>query len=142
MTEKKEKKQTSSSVRKTGVAKKIKKISEARGVINAYFSFNNTILSLSKENGDVLSQISAGSSGYRGARKATSYAAQKTTEKIIEKAQMYGIKTIKLRVKGIGAGRDAVIKKIIENKVLNLEELIDKTPVPFNGTRSRKKPRK
>src|SRR5947199_10432274 len=113
-------------------SKKIKKIPEGRGCINGYFSFNNTILNLSKENGEVLSQVSAGSSGYRGTKKATAYAAQKTAEKILEKASDYGIQKIKLQVKGIGAGRDAVIKKICGVKSLQVEELIDKTPVPFN----------
>jgi small subunit ribosomal protein S11 len=54
-------------------AKKIKKVREGRGAINGYFSFNNTILSLSKENGEVLTQCSAGSMGYRGTKKSTAY---------------------------------------------------------------------
>jgi len=124
--------------------KKIKKVSEGQGIINAYFSFNNTILNLSKENGEVLFQISAGSNGYRGTKKSTPYAAQKTAEKIIEKVGDYGINDIKLKLKGVGAGRDAVIKKVDEYcKTNSLPlELIDKTPIPFNGTRPRKKPRK
>lgn len=124
-------------------AKKIKKIPEGQGYINGYFSFNNTILNLSKENGEILGgQVSAGSIGYRGAKKATVYAAQKVVEKILEKAHDYGIQKIKLQVRGIGAGRNAVIEKIREAKSVQVEELIDKTPVPFNGTRPRKKPRK
>ena len=122
--------------------KKIKKIPEGRGAINGYFSFNNTILNLSKENGEVLTQCSAGSIGYRGSKKSTSYVAQKTVEEIIKRASEYGVYNIKLQVKGVGAGRDAVIKKIFETKSLNVEELVDRTPIPFNGTRPRKKPRK
>ena len=122
--------------------KKIKKIPEGRGTINGYFSFNNTILNLSKENGEVLTQFSAGSIGYRGSKKSTSYVAKKTTEEIIKKATEYGIHNIKLQVKGVGAGRDTVIKKILETNSLKVEELIDKTPNAFNGTRPRKKPRK
>jgi len=122
--------------------KKIKKVSEGRGVINGYFSFNNTILSLSKENGEVLTQCSAGIIGYRGTKKSTAYVAQKTAGELIERASKYGVFNVKLQVKGIGAGRDPVIKKIFEAKSLNVEELVDSTPVPFNGTRPRKKPRK
>ena len=122
--------------------KKIKKIPEGRGAINGYFSFNNTILNLSKENGEVLTQCSAGSIGYRGSKKSTSYVAQKTVEEIIKRASEYGVYNIKLQVKGVGAGRDTVIKKIFETKSLNVEELVDRTPIPFNGTRPRKKPRK
>jgi len=123
-------------------AKKIKKVREGRGAINGYFSFNNTILSLSKENGEVLTQCSAGSMGYRGTKKSTAYVAQKTTEEIIKRASEYGVYSIKLQVKGIGAGRDSVIRKIFETPSLKVEELVDKTPIPFNGTRPRKKPRK
>src|SRR3954465_6484198 len=123
-------------------AKKIKKVREGRGAINGYFSFNNTILNLSKENGEVLTQCSAGSIGYRGSKKSTSYVAQKTVEEIIKRASEYGVYNIKLQVKGVGAGRDTVIKKIFETKSLNVQELVDRTPIPFNGTRPRKKPRK
>lgn len=122
--------------------KKIRKIPEGRGIVNGYFSFNNTILNLSKENGDVLTECSAGSLGYRGTKKSTAYVAQKTAEEIINKASEYGVHNIKLQVRGIGPGRDAVIKKVLETKTLNVEELIDGTPIPFNGTRPRKKPRK
>jgi small subunit ribosomal protein S11 len=123
-------------------SKKVKKIPEGRGIINGHFSFNNTILNLSKENGEVLVQFSSGSIGYRGSKKSTSYAAQKVSEKIIEKASEYGITSVKVQVKNVGSGRDSVIKKILEAKSLKVEELIDKTPVPFGGTRPRKRPRK
>lgn len=122
--------------------KKIKKIPEGRGAINGYFSFNNTILNLSKENGEVLTQCSAGSIGYRGTKKSTAYVAKKTAEEIIKRAEEHGVYNIKLQVRGIGAGRDTVIKKIFETKSLNVEELIDATKIPFNGTRPPKKPRK
>src|SRR3954447_5797628 len=123
-------------------AKKIKKVSEGRGAINGYFSFNNTILSLSKENGEVLTQCSAGSMGYRGTKKSTAYVAQKTAEELIKRASEYGVYSVRLQIKGIGAGRDPVVKKIFEAPSLKVEELVDNTPIPFNGTRPRKKPRK
>lgn len=126
--------------KKIGKVKKIKKIPEGRGVISGFFSFNNTVLSLSKENGEVLTQCSGGIIDHRG--KSTSLIAQKTAEEVIKRASEYGVYSVKLQVKGIGAGRDAAIRKFFEAKNLNVEELIDKTPIPFNGTRPRKKPRK
>src|SRR5436305_13411141 len=93
--------------RKVGKVKKIKKIPECRSVISGFFSFNNTVLSLSKENGEVLTQCSGGIINHRG--KSTSLVAQKTAEEVIRKASDYGIYNVKLQVKGIGAGRDAVI---------------------------------
>jgi small subunit ribosomal protein S11 len=133
-------KKTSKQTTKT---KKIKKIPEGRGIIHGKFSFNNTVLRLSKENGDALGKtISAGSIGFKNTKKATPYAAQKTAEEIIKMAAEYGINNFKLQVRGIGAGRDAVIKKILENESLKTEALIDKTPEKHGGCRPRKRPRK
>jgi small subunit ribosomal protein S11 len=128
--------------------KKIKKISEGRGIINGHFNYNNTILNLSKENGDVLVQSSSGSvdlgnnKKVTGSKKSTPFMAEKAAEEIIRKASEFGVYTVKLQVKGVGAGRDTVIKKVLEEKNLNVEELIDKTPVPHGGCRPRKRPRK
>ncbi|MDR1670214.1 MAG: 30S ribosomal protein S11 [Spiroplasmataceae bacterium] len=127
--------------------KKIKKVAEGRGIINGHFSFNNTILNLSKENGEVLVQSSAGSVEFgnkkaTGSRKSTPFMAEKVAEEIIGKAAEFGVSSIKLQVKGIGAGRDTVIRKILGAEKLKVEELIDKTPVPHGGCRPRKSPRK
>ena len=128
--------------------KKIKKVPEGRGAVNGRFSFNNTILSLSKENGDVLTQVSAGSidlgnnKKVTGTRKATAFMAEKVAEEIIKRAVEFGVYDVKLQVKGIGSGRDPVIKKFLEEKSLNVEELVDRTPNPHGGCRPRKRPRK
>jgi small subunit ribosomal protein S11 len=134
--------------KKEAKVKKIKKISEGRGIINGHFNYNNTILNLSKENGDVLVQSSSGSvdlgnnKKVTGSKKSTPFMAEKAAEEIIRKASEFGVYTVKLQVKGVGAGRDTVIKKVLEEKNLNVEELIDKTPVPHGGCRPRKRPRK
>ncbi|WNE40055.1 MAG: 30S ribosomal protein S11 [Mycoplasmataceae bacterium] len=143
--------------KKEAKVKKIKKVSEGRGIINGHFNYNNTILNLSKENGDVLVQSSSGSidlgnnKKVTGSRKSTPFMAEKVAEEIIRKALEFGISSVKLQVKGIGAGRDTVIKKILEEKEIEIdgikkkitvEELIDKTPVPHGGCRPRKRPRK
>jgi len=128
--------------------KKIKKVPEGRGIIHGKFSFNNTTLDLSKENGDVLTVVSGGSvdlgnnKKVTGTRKATLFMAEKVAEKIIKRATEFGISKVKLEVKGIGAGRDAVTKMILGAKSLNTEALIDKTPNPHGGCRPRKAPRK
>ena len=123
--------------------RKVKKISEGRGCINIYSSFNNTILNISKVNGEVLWQASAGSSGFRGAKKATAYAAQKVAESAVDKATEFGIYNVVVKARGIGSGRDAAIKKIFGSRnVIKVEELIDMTGIPHNGCRPPKKPRK
>lgn len=126
------------------VQKKKKKIKviEGRGVVNGHFSFNNTILNLSRDNGEVLAQCSAGSIGYKGSKKSTAYVAQRVAEEIIRQAVERGVYKVKLVVKKIGSGRDAVIKEFLGSNLLQVEELIDKTPLKFGGTRPRKKPRK
>jgi len=131
--------------KKKGVVKtkKIKKVPEGKGIIHGTFSFNNTILRLTKKNGDALGKtISAGSIGFKNTKKCTPYAAQKVAEEVVKIASEYGINSVELHVSGIGAGRDPVIKKIFETNSLKIEELVDNTPIPFNGTRPRKKPRK
>ena len=128
--------------------KKVKKVAEGRGIIHGKFSFNNTTLDLSKENGDVLTVVSGGSvdlgnnKKVTGTKKATDFMAKKVAEEIIRRAAEFGVYNAKVQVKGIGAGRDTVIKRILGEKSLNVEELIDRTPNPHGGCRPRKRPRK
>ncbi|KAF0552120.1 30S ribosomal protein S11 [Gigaspora margarita] len=104
------------------------------------FSFNNTILDISKENGDILAMASAGSIDLGNkkityTKKGTPFMAEKVAEEIIRKAYEFGINNVKLQVKNIGASRDIVIKRILllEKKSLNVEALIDRTPVHHGG---------
>jgi len=128
--------------------KKIKKVPEGRGIIHGKFSFNNTLLDLSKENGDVLTTVSAGSvdlgnnKRVTGTKKATAFMAEKATEEIIRRAAEFGVYNVEIQVKGIGAGRDSVIKKILEEKSLNVERLTDRPPNRHGGCRPRRAPRK
>ena len=122
--------------------KKIRKVSEGRGLINIYSSFNNTIINISKINGEVLWQASSGSSGFRGAKKSTPFAAQKVSEIAITKALEFGIFNVAIRARGIGSGRDAAIRKFFGTKNLQVEEIVDMTGIPHNGCRPPKKPRK
>ena len=129
--------------------KKIKKVPEGRGIIYGKFSFNNTILRLAKVNGDALGQtISAGSidlgnnKKVTGTKKGTPFMAEKAAEEIIRRADEFGVHNVEIQVKGIGAGRDSVIKKILEEKSLKVEGLTDRTPNRHGGCRPRRAPRK
>jgi small subunit ribosomal protein S11 len=133
------------SSKKTGKEKKIKKIPGGEAICACKISFNNTIISLCKKDGsgDVIKQESGGSVGFKGAKKGTDFAAQKVAEKIIKLTSLYGISSISLQTKGIGVGRNAVIRKFLESQSLNVEEMADKTPIPLGGgCRPRKRPRK
>ena len=138
------------SPKKDTKTKKIEKVPSGRGIIHGSFSFNNTILRLTKENGDALGKtFSAGNvdpgNGKKvtGTRKGTSSMAEKTAEEIIKAAAEFGIRDIvEIRARGIGAGRDLVIKRILGEKSLNVGALGDATPIPHGGCRPRKRPRK
>ena len=111
-----------------------------RGKIYIKSSYNNTILSLVDERGDVLVQRSAGSIGFKGTKKGTAYAALQTTKAVIEVLKKLNLKDIEVYVKGIGSGRDAALRALAAEG-LNLLLIKDITPIPHNGCRS-KKPRR
>ena len=117
-------------------AKKSKRsLSEANVYVIA--SYNNTLMSISDPQGNVLAQSSAGGSGFKGSRKSTPYAATVTAEKLLEKVANYGIQKIKVFVKGVGTGREQAIRGL-QASGMELEGIFDTTPVPHNGCRKRK----
>lgn len=128
--------------KKTTKSKKKKNINivvdTARAYINA--SFNNTLISITDDNGNILSWSSAGHLGFKGAKKATPYASQLATENALEKSKKYAIKAYKLFISGVGPGREAAIKTF-QSKELLVSDIKDITPIPHNGCRP-KKPRK
>jgi len=111
-----------------------------RGKIYIKSSYNNTILSLVDERGNVLAQRSAGSIGFKGTKKGTSYAALQTAKALVEVLKKLNLKDIEVYVKGIGSGRDAALRALAAEG-LNLLLIKDITPIPHNGCRS-KKPRR
>lgn len=131
-------------------SKKIVKVSSGRGMIHCKFSFNNTTFRLTKENGDALGEtISAGNielnnkKKVTGTKKGTEFMAIEVAKETIKKAAEFGIRDItEIRAQGIGVGRDRAIKRILEEKSLNVGALGDVTPVPHGGCRPRKRPRK
>ena len=109
---------------------------------NAYVraTFNNTIITMTDNSGNVISQSSAGAKGFRGSRKSTAFAAQKAGESAAETAVELGMKTVDVYVKGPGAGREAAIRAI-QHAGIRVVSIKDVTPIPHNGCRPPKKRR-
>lgn len=120
------------------MAKNIKFISE--GKVNISATFNNTVVTISDIAGNVMFQDSAGAAGFKGARKATPYAATVATERALIKAKQIGLKEVDVYIKGPGVGRDAALRAIRAAN-LKIRLIADITPIPHNGVRPRKKRR-
>lgn len=121
------------------VRKKVKKnISD--GIAHIHASFNNTIITITDRQGNVLSWATAGSAGYKGSRKSTPYAAQQAAEAAGRVAIDCGIKTLEIRIKGPGPGRESAVRAL---NVLGIKipSIADVTPVPHNGCRPPKRRR-
>lgn len=129
-------------VNKVVKAKKKKKVKKvvSKGVVHIKATFNNTVISIADENGDVISWSSSGSCGFRGSRKSTPYAAQIAMEAAVEKARPYGLSEADVCVKGIGSGRDMAVRAL-QSLGIYVKSIKDVTPLPHNGCRS-KKPRR
>lgn len=112
----------------------------ARGVAHIHSTFNNTIVTISDEQGNVLSWSSAGALGYKGSRKSTPYAAQLAAEAAAKGAVEHGMKTVEVSVKGPGPGREAAVRAL-QIAGLDISVINDVTPVPHNGCRPPKRPR-
>ena len=113
---------------------------DAEGQAHIQATFNNIIISITNNNGQVISWSSAGKMGFRGSKKNTPYAAQLAAEDCTKVALEAGLKRVKVFVKGPGAGRESAIRTIHNNGVI-VTEIIDVTPVPHNGCRPPKKRR-
>jgi len=104
------------------------------GKIYISSSYNNTIITLTDERGNVLSWVSAGSIGFKGTKKATPFAASKVAEAVALAVKKIGIDKISVFVKGIGSGRDSALRSLV-NQGLNIISIKDITPIPHNGCR-------
>lgn len=121
-------------------AKKKTKRIVTDGIAHVNASFNNTIISFTDKQGNILSWASSGNCGFHGSRKSTPFAAQVAAEKAGNLAKEHGVKTIEILVKGPGPGRDAAARSL-HAMGFNVTALIDVTPIPHNGCRPRKKRR-
>lgn len=119
--------------------KKVKKV-VVDGIAHIHASFNNTIITLSDRQGNVLSWATSGGAGFRGSRKSTPFAAQVAAEAAGRTALDFGMKNLEVRVKGPGPGRESSVRALnaLGYKITNI---IDVTPIPHNGCRPPKKRR-
>ena len=108
-----------------------------RGIAHIQATYNNTIIAISDEKGNILAQSSAGALGFSGAKKATPFAAARVAETVVEKIKKSGIQEIMVRVSGVGSGRDSAVRALA-NHGLNIVSIRDITPLPHNGPRPKK----
>lgn len=117
------------SASKKGIKKQVLK-----GIATIFSSYNNTIVSITDQKGEVLAWSSSGLLGFKGARKSTPYAATMVAKDALEKAKKYNLNELAISVKGIGPGREAAIRAIAGTG-LNINALVDNTPIPHGGVR-------
>ncbi len=121
--------------------KKKKKVRvDAVGEAHIQATFNNIIISLTNTQGQVISWSSAGKMGFKGSKKNTPYAAQVAAEDAAKEAHDFGLRKVKVYVKGPGAGRESAIRAI-HNSGIEVTEIVDVTPIPHNGCRPPKRRR-
>ncbi|MBN2963251.1 30S ribosomal protein S11 [Sulfurospirillum sp. T05] len=123
------------------VRKKVVKKNIARGIVYLSATFNNTVVTVTDEMGNVISWSSAGSLGFKGSKKSTPYAAQQAVEDALNKAKEHGLKEVGIKVQGPGSGRETAVKSIGSTEGIKVVFLKDITPLPHNGCRPPKRRR-
>jgi small subunit ribosomal protein S11 len=123
------------------MAKRKAKKSIAKGVVYVAATFNNTVITVTDEMGNVIAWSSAGSLGFRGSKKSTPFAATEAVVDAMTKAKENGIKEVGIKVQGPGSGRDTAVKAIGATEGIRVTFLKDITPLPHNGCRPPKKRR-
>ncbi len=110
------------------------------GIVHIAASFNNTLISITDGEGNLVSQSSSGARGFRGSRKGTPFAAQQATSEAAKKAVEVGMREVEVRVKGPGGGRESAIRAINQSGI-RVTSIRDTTPIPHNGCRPPKRRR-
>ena len=126
----------------TEVKKRKKKIKKniLSGIAHVNATFNNTIITISDDSGNVIAWSSAGSKGFKGSRKSTPYAAQIAADHAASKAREHGLKTLYVKLKGPGSGRETALRAL-QARGFEILSIKDGTPMPHNGSRPPKKRR-
>ena len=127
-------------VKKTKVIKKKIKKNINNGIAFVNATFNNTIVTISDESGNVIAWSSAGAKGFKGSRKSTPYAAQIAADAAAGKAQEHGLKVLTVKLKGPGSGRETALRAL-QSRGFKILSIKDTTPMPHNGSRPPKKRR-
>ncbi|MCI5072963.1 30S ribosomal protein S11 [bacterium] len=128
-------------VKKKVTKKKKEKRTIPHGMVKVQATFNNTMVSITEPNGNVLSWSSAGAQGFKGSKKSTPFAAQIAAEKAARIAiDTYGLKSVDVDIKGPGAGREAAVRAI-QSAGIRVNSIRDVTPIPHNGCRPPKRRR-
>jgi len=112
----------------------------AEGVVHIHSTFNNTIVTITDYQGNVISWSSAGSMGFKGSRKGTPFAAQQAADSAAKKAMDHGLRTVQIFVRGPGAGRESALRAL-QSAGFNISLIKDVTPIPHNGCRPPKRRR-
>ncbi len=123
------------------MAKKKSKKNIAKGVVYVAATFNNTVITVTDEMGNVLAWSSAGALGFKGSKKSTPFAATEAVADAMAKAMEHGIKEVGIKVQGPGSGRDTAVKSIGATEGIRVTWLKDITPLPHNGCRPPKQRR-
>ena len=123
------------------MAKKKAKKSIAKAVVYIAATFNNTVITVTDEMGNVIAWSSAGSLGFKGSKKSTPFAATEAVQDAMRKAMENGVKEVGIKVQGPGSGRDTAVKAIGATEGIRVTSLKDITPLPHNGCRPPKKRR-
>jgi small subunit ribosomal protein S11 len=110
------------------------------GVVHIQATFNNTIITITDQQGNTLAWSTAGSQGFKGSRKSTPFAAQMAAQEVCRKAQEYGVKSVYAYIKGPGSGRESALRAVNASGI-RVTGIKDITPVPHNGCRPPKKRR-
>jgi len=111
-----------------------------RGIGHVKATFNNTIITITDRQGNALAWTTAGSSGFRGSRKSTPFAAQRAAEKVADKCKKMGVHEMEVLVRGPGSGRESAVRALA-NSGIDVKSIEDCTPLPHNGCRPRKRRR-
>ena len=110
------------------------------GIAHIKSSFNNTIIAISDQQGDIIAWASAGNVGFKGSRKSTPFAAQMAAEQAARRAMEHGVRKVDVQVKGPGSGRETAIRSL-QNAGIEVTGIKDVTPIPHNGCRPVKRRR-
>jgi len=121
--------------------KKVVKKNIAKGIVHIAASFNNTLVTVTDDMGNMIAWSSAGSLGFKGSKKSTPFAAQAAVEDAMEKAMVHGIKEVGIKVQGPGSGRETAVKAVGALEGIRVSFMKDVTPLPHNGCRAPKRRR-